>query len=169
MNNKTIRHIKFCKQNTAMLIVTVLRENELLLNWASAVWCEELCRSRRMLSTEAEGRGVNNILLNLHNSSHPTQPLSINAKYISCLFFQERCNKQRCRREFVQLKDLNTTKASDCNPECCFRDDCNDMTAEATALRSTLSGTSSTTSIADRLSSNFVYMMVSAVWRSIAQ
>ena len=112
---------------------------------------------------------VNNILLNLHNSSHPTQPLSINAKYISCLFFQERCNKQRCRREFVQLKDLNTTKASDCNPECCFRDDCNDMTAEATALRSTLSGTSSTTSIADRLSSNFVYMMVSAVWRSIAQ
>ena len=35
MNNKTIRHIKFCKQNTAMLIVTVLRENELLLNWAS--------------------------------------------------------------------------------------------------------------------------------------
>ena len=168
MNNKTIRHIKFCKQNTAMLIVTVLRENELLLNWVSAVWCEELCRSRRMLSTRLKAE-VNNILLSLHSSSHPTQPLSINAKYISCFFFQDMCNKQKCRKEFVKRKDLNTTKASYCNLECCFRDDCNDMTSEAIALRFALSGASSTKSIADWLSSSFVYMMVSAVWRSIAQ
>ena len=112
---------------------------------------------------------VNNILLNLHSSSHPTQPLSINAKYISCFFFQDMCNKKKCRREFVKRKDLNTTKASYCNLECCFRDDCNDMTSEAIALRFALSGASSTKSIADWLSSSFVYMMVSAVWSSIAQ
>ena len=112
---------------------------------------------------------VNNILLNLHNSSHPTQPLSINAKCISCFFFQEMCKKEKCRREFVKRKDLNTTKASYCDLECCFRDDCNDMTSEAIALRFALSGASSTKSIADWLSSSFVYMMVSAVSRSIAQ
>ena len=111
---------------------------------------------------------VNNILLDLHNSSHATQPLSINAKYISC-FFQEMCNEERCRREFVKPKDLNTTKASYCDLECCFRDDCNDMTSEAIALRFALSGASSTKSIADWLSSSFVYMMVFAVWSSIAQ
>ena len=112
---------------------------------------------------------VNNILLNLHNSSHPTQPLSINAKYISCFFFQEMCSKEKCRKEFIKPKDLNTTKASYCDLECCFRDDCNDMTSEAIALRFALSGASLTKSIADWLSSSFVYMMVSAVWRSIAQ
>ena len=35
----------------------------------SFLWCEELCRPRRMLSTS-----VDNILLDLHNSPHPTQP-----------------------------------------------------------------------------------------------
>lgn len=68
------------------------------------------------------------------------------------------CNKERCRGSFVKGKDLNTTKASYCNLECCFRDDCNDMTL---AL--------SSSSIADWLSSSFVYMMVFAVWSSIAQ
>ena len=34
---------------------------------------QELCRSRRVLSTEAE----DNTLLNLHNSSYPTQPPSL--------------------------------------------------------------------------------------------
>ena len=37
---------------------------------------KELCRSRRVLSTKA-----NNTLLNLHNSSYPTQPHSLIAKY----------------------------------------------------------------------------------------
>ena len=37
-----------------------------LLN-SALVWCEELCRSRRMLS----------ILFDRHNSSHPTQPHSM--------------------------------------------------------------------------------------------
>ena len=60
------------------------------------------------------------------------------------VFFQEMCNEERCRRGFVKQKDLNTTKASYCELECCFRDGCND----------TLSGTSSTKSIADWLSSS---------------
>ena len=50
-----------------------------LLN-SAFVWsmCDELCRSRRMLSTSAS---VDNILPDLHNSSHPTQPHSIIANY----------------------------------------------------------------------------------------
>lgn len=75
----------------------------------------------------------------------------------SCITL-DMCNKERCRGSFVKGKDLNTTKASYCNLECCFRDDCNDMTL---AL--------SSSSIADWLSSSFVYMMVFAVWSSIAQ
>ena len=86
-----------------------------------------------------------------------------------CFFFQEMCSKEKCRKEFVKLKDLNTTKASYCDLECCFRDDCNDMTSEAIALRFALSGASLTKSIADWLSRSFVYMMVFAVWSSIAQ
>ena len=46
-----------------------------LLN-SSFVWCEELCRARRMLSTGAEGLGGKHPP-DLHNSSHPTYPLSI--------------------------------------------------------------------------------------------
>ena len=45
---------------------------------------KELCRSRRVLSTL-----VDHTLLNLHNSSYPTQPHSLIAKYIfvpTCLF-----------------------------------------------------------------------------------
>lgn len=88
--------------------------------------------------------------------------------YKSCVIL-EMCSKEKCRKEFIKPKDLNTTKASYCDLECCFRDDCNDMTSEAIALRFALSGASLTKSIADWLSSSFVYMMVSAVWRSIAQ
>ena len=43
-----------------------------LLNLAF-VRCEKLCRSWRMLSTKAD---PNDILLDLRNSSHPTQRLS---------------------------------------------------------------------------------------------
>ena len=39
-------------------------------NW---VWCKGLCTSRRLLSTSAD-----NVLLDLHNSLHHTQPHSIN-------------------------------------------------------------------------------------------
>ena len=39
-------------------------------NW---VWCKELCTSRRLLATSAD-----NVLLDLHNSLHHTQPHSIN-------------------------------------------------------------------------------------------
>ena len=78
------------------------------------------------------------------------------------------CNEERCRRKFVKQKDLNTTN-SYCDLECCFRDDCNDMTMETIAPRSALSGASSSKSTADWLSSSFVYMMVFADWSSIAQ
>ena len=37
---------------------------------------EKLCRSRRALSTSAD-----NTLLDLHNSSYPTQPHSLTANY----------------------------------------------------------------------------------------
>ena len=159
MNNKTIRHIKFCNTDRHG---TTWKWTLIELGFHGVMW-----RIMQMyIRLKAE---VNNILLNLHNSSHPTQPLSINAKYISCFFFQEMCSKEKCRRGFVKQKDLNTTKASYCDLECCFRDDCNDMTSEAIALRFALSGESLTKSIADWLSSSFVYMMVSAVWRSIAQ
>ena len=78
---------------------------------------------------------------------------------IQCIyfFFQEMCSKERCRRNFVESKDLNTTKASYCDLECCFEDGCNDM-----------KWASSTKSIADWLSSSFVYLMVFAVWSSVA-
>ena len=45
----------------------------------------------------------------------------------------------------------------------------NDMTMKTIAPRSSLSGARSTKSIADWLSRSFVYMMVFAVWSSIAQ
>ena len=44
---------------------------------------EEFCRSRRMLSTSAS---VDNTHLDLQNSSYPTQPHSIIAKYPESLF-----------------------------------------------------------------------------------
>ena len=58
-----------------------------LLN-SAFVWlrCDELCRSRRMLSTSAS---VYNILPDLHNSSHPTQPRSIIANYYSFKIFPQ--------------------------------------------------------------------------------
>ena len=102
-------------------------------------------------------------------------------------FFKGMCNKERCRRSFVKPKDLNTTTNTYCDVECCFGDDCNDnaasstksiadwlsssndMTMKTIAPRSSLSGARSTKSIADWLSRSFVYMMVFAVWSSIAQ
>ena len=42
---------------------------------------EEFCRSRRVLSTSAFGLCVDNTLLDLQNSSYPTQPHSIIVNY----------------------------------------------------------------------------------------
>ena len=48
------------------------------------VGCEELSRSRRVLSTEAQ---VDYTLLDLLNSSYPTQPHSLIANYFSFKIF----------------------------------------------------------------------------------
>ena len=52
---------------------------------SASVGYEEFCRSRRVLSTSAFGLSVDNTLLDLQNSSYPTQPHSIIANYLTKL------------------------------------------------------------------------------------
>ena len=57
-----------------------INNNKTIIEFALAfVWCEELCRSRRMFSIQlgVQPRWMIIILLDLHNSSHSFQPHSI--------------------------------------------------------------------------------------------
>ena len=73
---------------------------------------EEFCRSRRVLSTSAFGIGEqhHNTLLNLQNSSYPTQPHSIIANYLPLLKLQISISGPGCTLEVIKCLNLNYWK-----------------------------------------------------------
>ena len=84
-----------CKMHAAIKCLLQCMLQYLLLN-SALVRCEELCRSWRKLSPWPSA-SIDNILLNLHNSSHPTQPHSITAI----------CHHTKCSKIIIYYSQLS--------------------------------------------------------------